>query len=287
MSISAINSNISRLQKEIAGLQKKLSEEKSKESSAAYKANQLQSTLKRVTSQSTINSKLRQIQRYQDDITRALKNQSDIQNKISKKSTEMVRYQQQLAKEQETERKKQDDLQKKLEKERKQQHDSIMKELITQKEAAVTISNIVSTTGGEEEDFYDLFISHSSDDKEEFVRPLVEALQKEGVKVWYDEFTLKVGDRLRRSIDNGLKHSSFGVLVLSSSFFRKNWTQYEFDGLIAQEMASGNKRILPIWHKVSRDEVMKFSPTLGDVVALDSTRSTIKEIAKDLASLVK
>lgn len=200
----------------------------------------------------------------------------------------MLRFQQQLAKEQEAERKKQDDLQKRLERDRQQQHDSIMKELKAQKEAAVTtVGNSISTTGADGEEYFDLFISHSSDDKEEFVRPLVEALQEEGVKVWYDEFTLKVGDRLRRSIDNGLKRSSFGVMVLSSSFFRKNWTQYEFDGLIAQEMASGNKRILPIWHKVTRDEVMQFSPSLGDIVALDSTRSTIKEIAKDLASLVK
>lgn len=287
MSISTLNSNISRLQREIAGLQKKLSEEKTKESSAANKASQARSGLKRATSQTTISSKLRQIQRYEDDMTRSIKNQADIQSKISKKSSDLLRYQQQLSKEQEAERKKQDDLQKKLERERQQQHDSIMKELKAQKEAAVTVTSSISTTGADGEELFDLFISHSSDDKEEFVRPLVEALQEEGVKVWYDEFTLKVGDRLRRSIDNGLKRSSFGVMVLSSSFFRKNWTQYEFDGLIAQEMASGNKRILPIWHKVSRDEVMKFSPSLGDIVALDSTRSTIKEIAKDLASLVK
>jgi hypothetical protein len=50
-----------------------------------------------------------------------------------------------------------------------------------------------------------LFISHASEDKEDFVRPLAETLQQLGVKVWYDEFTLKVGDSLRRKIDSGLE----------------------------------------------------------------------------------
>ena len=51
---------------------------------------------------------------------------------------------------------------------------------------------------------YDVFISHASEDKALFVRPLAKALQQAGLKVWYDEFTLKLGDSLRESIDRGL-----------------------------------------------------------------------------------
>lgn len=50
---------------------------------------------------------------------------------------------------------------------------------------------------------------------------------------------------MRRSIDRGLANSRFGVVVLSSAFFAKNWTQYELDGLVANEM-EGVKVILPI-----------------------------------------
>jgi hypothetical protein len=39
--------------------------------------------------------------------------------------------------------------------------------------------------------------------------------------VWFDEFTLKVGDSLRRTIDHGLGYSRFGVVVLSPAFFAK------------------------------------------------------------------
>ena len=51
---------------------------------------------------------------------------------------------------------------------------------------------------------HDAFISHASEDKEAIVRPLAEALVARGLDVWYDEFALRVGSSLRRTIDAGL-----------------------------------------------------------------------------------
>jgi hypothetical protein len=133
---------------------------------------------------------------------------------------------------------------------------------------------------------YDVFISHSSADKDDFVRPLATELQNLGVRVWYDEFELKVGDSLRRSIDQGLINSRYGIVVLSSSFFKRNWTNYELDGFVNKEM-NGMKVILPIWHKVSKDEVQKFSLTLADKVALNSSIYSVKEIAEEINELIK
>jgi hypothetical protein len=50
---------------------------------------------------------------------------------------------------------------------------------------------------------WEVFISHASEDKDAVVRPFAEALEARGLKVWYDEFTLRVGDSLRQSIDRG------------------------------------------------------------------------------------
>ncbi len=61
---------------------------------------------------------------------------------------------------------------------------------------------------------YDIFISHASEDKDDFVRPLAIALIEKGFKVWYDELSLDVGDSLRQSIDKGLKNSRFGLVWL-------------------------------------------------------------------------
>jgi hypothetical protein len=120
---------------------------------------------------------------------------------------------------------------------------------------------------------YDLFISHASEDKDEFVRPLAISLIRKGWKVWYDELSLKVGDSLRRSIDSGLILSKHGLVVLSPSFLSKNWPAYELDGLTTKEMISGNAVILPLWHKVTRDDVARYSLSLADRVALSSEMS--------------
>jgi hypothetical protein len=141
-------------------------------------------------------------------------------------------------------------------------------------------------TAGTEEDVtlkkYDAFICHASEDKEAFVRKLAEALSEEGLKVWYDEFTLSVGDSLRRMIDHGLSNSRYGVVVLSESFFAKDWPQKELDGLVAKE-GNFDKVILPIWHGVTKEQVKSFSPMLADRLAVSSSKGlpyVVKEILR-------
>lgn len=119
---------------------------------------------------------------------------------------------------------------------------------------------------------YDVFICHASEDKEEFVRPLAERLKEKHVEVWYDEFSLKVGDSLRRSIDRGLSKSRFGIVVLSKSFFEKEWPQRELDGLVQIETNKRAKTILPIWYGITHEEVLEYSPTLADKYALPSDK---------------
>ncbi len=128
---------------------------------------------------------------------------------------------------------------------------------------------------------YDAFICHASEDKEQFVRPLAEELTRLGLRTWYDEFELRVGDSLRRSIDKGLATSEFGIVVLSEHFFAKNWPQYELDGLAAREI-DGLKVILPIWHGIQREDIVRHSPPLADRIAIDSGKRTITEIAAEL-----
>lgn len=133
---------------------------------------------------------------------------------------------------------------------------------------------------------YDAFISHATEDKEEVVRRLVTRLCERGFEIWYDEFELKVGDSLRRSIDRGLAASRFGIVVLSPSFFAKNWPQYELDGLVAKEMSSG-KVILPLWHRVTKEDVLDYSPSLAEKVALNTATHSIAEIAGKLAAVLR
>lgn len=133
---------------------------------------------------------------------------------------------------------------------------------------------------------YDVFISHASEDKNEVVRPLANSLRDKGIKVWYDEFEMKIGDSLRRKIDKGLANSRFGIVVISKDFIKKGWTNYELDGIITKAV-SGEQIVLPIWHNITKKEVIDFSPSLADKLARNTAINTIDEIATEIAELIQ
>src|SRR5262249_41364686 len=108
---------------------------------------------------------------------------------------------------------------------------------------------------------HDVFISHATEDKDRFVRPLAEALRATGqIAVWYDEWELHVGDRLVDRINEGLGRSRFGVVVLSPAFFAKNWPRAELEALASLEMSDGRDRLLPIWLGLGADEISDYAP---------------------------
>ena len=151
---------------------------------------------------------------------------------------------------------------------------------------AELVANAAEAASLADERDFDVFISHATEDKDAVVRPLAHALRDQGVTVWYDEFELHIGDSLRRKIDSGIARSRFGLVVLSKPFFNKGWAQYELDGLVT--MAVGERQVLlPIWHEVSKDEVVSHSPSLADKVALRTADYSIAEIADEIAAVIK
>ena len=133
---------------------------------------------------------------------------------------------------------------------------------------------------------YDVFISHASEDKDEVVRPLAHALKDRGLTVWFDEFELKIGDSLRRKIDKGLANSKFGIVVLSKTFFKKGWANYELDGIITKAV-TGEQVVLPIWHNLTKQEVIDFSPSLADKLARNTSSYTVEEIADEISEVIR
>ena len=130
---------------------------------------------------------------------------------------------------------------------------------------------------------WDAFIAHASEDKEPFVRELATELAKE-FKVWYDDFTLKVGDRLRRKIDEGLARSRYGIVVLSKNFFNKHWPQEELDGL-AQREVNGRNVILPVWLDVEYKDVADYSLPLADRIAAKA-KDGLDRVVADLRDAI-
>ncbi len=112
----------------------------------------------------------------------------------------------------------------------------------------------------------DVFISYASEERDSVAKPLAELLTSLEVSVWYDQFDLKIGDSLRRKVEEGLAKCKFGIVILSPSFFKKHYPNIELDGL-AQKEIEGEKVILPIWVNVDEKQVRQFSLPLADRIA--------------------
>src|SRR5262245_10755099 len=126
------------------------------------------------------------------------------------------------------------------------------------------------TSSSSPEFAWDVFISHASDDKEEVARPLSALLRNAGLRVWYDEDALKIGDSLNESISQGLQSSRYWLVILSPSFVKmKKWTQYELNALFSLEEA-GARRVLPVTHNLTRAEITAYNPTLSDRVSVST-----------------
>jgi len=110
-------------------------------------------------------------------------------------------------------------------------------------------------------------------------------LSEHGVRVWVDDSEIRLGDSVRRKIEEGLAESQFGAVVLSPNFFRKAWANAELSALFARQMAE-SRVLLPIWHCVTFDAVREASPLLADIRAA-LTDNGISAVAQQLYQTIQ
>lgn len=280
MSVQSIQGDISRVQHDILEMERRAVEESRKEASILEQQHRVQASLRSNHSPSSIDSKMCDLTRLAGDLVRVQSAKLELNKRIVSKSADLQRHRERLRQEENQERRRLHEEEQRRRRER-ERHDRDLQEQLSMSRRA----GAQTPTGPIAETRYDFFASHAWEDKGEFVASLVSALKSLGASVWYDDFSLRVGDSLRRSIDRGLANSRFGIVILSENFFRKEWPARELDGLTAMEVA-GKARILPIWHKVSKDEVMRYSPILADKVALNTSLLSVDEIAAELRGLL-
>ncbi|RZK21233.1 MAG: TIR domain-containing protein, partial [Flavobacterium sp.] len=133
---------------------------------------------------------------------------------------------------------------------------------------------------------FDAFISHASEDKNNFVRPIAIKLAEYGVKIWYDELSLRPGVSLSRSIEQGLGKSSFGIVILSEAFFKKKWTEFELRALNSFEVDKPGI-IIPVWYKIGLEQVRNFSPYLSDKLAITYSEGSIDDIVVEILEVIR
>jgi hypothetical protein len=107
----------------------------------------------------------------------------------------------------------------------------------------------------------DVFICHASEDKKLVVQPLVDAIEKAGLSVWYDKAEIKWGDSLTGKVNDGLASSKYVIVVISSAFMAKNWPRKELNAALSREIGSGETSLLPLMVG-SPDEIAAYQSQL-------------------------
>lgn len=286
MSLSTSRSTVVRLQKDIADLRQKDAVEAKKEADLSGKAAKAQDAARRASSASSATSKINEANRALGDLSSVHKKRADLAKALASKSSDLRRAQGALETAEATERKKVAAADKSNDERRAKVLRDLDQKLKAQQPKIKNIGKITIEMPpmAVASPDYDVFISHASEDKDSFVRGFAEKLKTNGLTVFYDEMTLQWGDSLRKRIDEGLARSRFGVVVLSKAFFSKQWPQHELNGLVAMEL-DGRSRLLPIWHEISKDEVIRFSPTLADKLAMNTAVQSVDDIVANLVEL--
>lgn len=279
MSSEQYQRTVNSLDKEIADLEKKKAAKDREVANLQGKINTLKKSINSHTSASTLNSKMRQIAIHESDQAKKSQDSADLGKKIAEKRKKRAEAYLRLQKEQQNEQKKQDKVNQQIQ----ASYEARIKELQQQLLQPVVTTTTTPIAADEE---YDVFVSHAYEDKESFVDEFVEALRNQELKVWYDMDKLKWGDSMREKIDRGLAKSRYGVVILSPNYIaeHKYWTKAELNGLFQVETVNG-KTILPIWHNLTKKQVVEYSPIIADRKAMTTALMTPEEIAAESKEL--
>lgn len=284
MSVEQYQRSVNSLDKEIAALEKKKAEVDNKGAELSKKICSTQNSITPRTSASIVTSKLKQISIWQNEYSRKATESADLAKKIADKRQKRNDAYLKLQKSEQEVLKKQDRQWKRMQ----ENYEARITQLQSTAIPRIPQNNHCNFSTESKNVQYDVFVSHAWEDKESFVNEFVEELRKLNLKVWYDISQIKWGDSMRAKIDDGLKKSKFGVVVLSPNYIKegKYWTKAELDGLFQIESING-KTLLPVWHNLTKKEVMAYSPVIASKLAMTTATMTPAEIAKELSALLE
>ena len=280
MSVAQAQRNVNALDTDIANLEKKKVAKDKECADLQKKIVAAQKNATKTSSQTTLKNKLRQIASWEADLAKKSKDSADIGKKIADKKKKRADSSLKLQKEERGQQKKDEKKNKAV----LSSYQARIEDL--QGQLRATVVPLSTPTCGEEPEEYDVFVSHAFEDKEDFVDDLVAEMRKLDLKVWYDSDKLKWGDSMREKIDRGLSKSKYGIVVLSPNYIaeQKYWTKAELNGLFQVETING-KTILPIWHNLTKKQVVEYSPIIADRKAMTTASMTAEEIANELKAL--
>lgn len=269
--------NLKRLTDKDIQLQKKLTDARKKRDSQADKL------IKLSNKRNKTKMDIQKMGKYNKDLLKQDKDITSLVEQIRKNTEGMNRYKGRLAKEQE------------------KQFKTMLKSMESQASTNVGYLNSYSEISKKLNELsldikhsvkdkeiieFDVFLSHSSLDKDIFVSELSEKLSNKGLKVFEDVKVFKIGQSQTDMMNMGILNSRFVVIFLSKNFIESGWSQYEFKSFLNREINEKRVIILPIWHDVSVDEVRQYNPYIVDKYAFNTSKQTLDEMVNQIHQVV-
>lgn len=128
----------------------------------------------------------------------------------------------------------------------------------------------------------DLFLCHAWDDRLGCATELNSHLEANGAKVWFSEKDLPLGSLQMREIDKGLRNARIGIVLVTPALLKS----INNEGIAEKELAVllSGRRVIPVTHGVTFDELYDVSPMLASHAGLDTADSSLSEVAAKIAA---
>lgn len=241
--------------------------------------------VERISNKNKITSgEIRRLNRYRKDLTTIESNITKVIREIQKNSEKMEEYRKKVSKEQD---KRLADLTKLMKSNEKINEGYINNQIELQVKLDELAADIKESVNQKEIIEYDVFLSHSNLDKEEYVTELSDKLEEKGLSVFEDVKVFKIGQSQTDMMNFGILNSRFVVVFLSENFIESGWSEYEFKSFLNREINEKKIIILPIWHNVTVEEVKNYNPYLVDKYALNTSKHSLDQIVNSINQVIQ
>lgn len=256
MSVPMYRNQVDRLTSDIAGLEKKVAQERSAATSARGDALRAQNSIRPSSSQSTVLSRLRDVQRHEEKAAAHDRRAAQYSDQIATKrrslttaqaSLERAEAQVRQKEEREAKRKRESELRHVRELER-------ARRATTQPFPSASAARPAPTEGSRDgrqtrSYEYDVCLSFAGENRD-YVQMVARGLLDRDVRVFYDEDdrtkTKLWGKNLTEHFDRIYREASrFCVMFISEHYARKPWTRHERRSALARALIEEEEYILP------------------------------------------
>ena len=283
MSVSLYRNQVDRLTKEIAGLEGKVADERSRATKERGEALRITNSISPSTSDSMVRSKLRDIQRREERASQHEKKAAQLADQIASKRRSLSSAESQLEQalkrdrekdQRESRRRREEELRhlRELERARRTSVETFPP-LLAARPRRAAIGDPADTPDYE----YDVCLSFAGEDRP-YVEMVARELKEHGVRVFYDlDETPKLwGKDLAAHLDYIYRQASrFCVMFISEAYAQKAWTRHERRSALARAIQEEHEYVLPA--RFDDTDLPGLQPTLAYVDLREYAPTTIAE----------